>query len=110
MASKHPIQIPGFTNHQAHLYIACGDVVCGLRPPCCTSCPRLPQMATGIHQFKHQTIPQFKPPNSDPSTLSVEVAHNEKGPAMRHQNGAPTPAITNNNQPNTGVPSWPSTI
>ena len=85
MASKHPIQTPGFTNPEAHLYIACGDVVCGLRPPCFTACPRLPQAATAKHQFK--------PPNSGQSTLSVEVAHNA--------------TLT---QPDTGALSWPSTI
>ena len=75
MEAKHPVKTPNHQNTNAHLYIAFGDV-CGLRPPCCTSCPRLPQMATAKHQFKHQTIPQFKPPSSGPSTLSVEVAHN----------------------------------
>jgi hypothetical protein len=89
MESKHPIQAPNHQITKAHLYICYADVVCGLCPPCCTSCPRLPQVATAKHQYKHQ----LKPPNSGPSTLSVEVAHN----AMR-------------NQPNSGALSWPSTI
>ena len=83
MAAKHRIQTPRVTNIQAHLYIACGDVVCGLRPPCFTACPRLPQVATA------------KFPSNGPSTLSVEVAHN---------------AMPVQTQSNTGTPSWPSTI
>lgn len=97
MASDFRIQIPESTNPHAHLYVRFADVVCGLRPPCCTLCPRLPQVATAIHQSKSQSSGQ--------STLSVEVAHN----AMRHHNAALTPATTNN-PTNTGAPSWLSTI
>ena len=89
MAAKNPIQTPNHQIQNAHLYICYADVVCGLCPPCCTSCPRLPQMATA----NCQSIRQFKLPSSGQSTLSVEVAHNAMPP-----------------QTNTGVPLWPSTI
>ena len=85
MESKHPIQAPQVKKTKAHLYVRFADVVCGLCPPCCTSCPRLPQVATATRQFKH--------PISGQATLSVEVAHNAMLP-----------------QTNTGAPSWPSTI
>jgi hypothetical protein len=85
MESKHSLQAPKHQITKAHLYVRFADVACGLRPPCCTSCPRLPQVATATQQFK--------PPSSGPSTLSVEVAHN----AMLTQT-------------NTGAHSWPSTI
>jgi hypothetical protein len=98
MAAKHRIQTPRVINPKAHLYVRYADVACGLRPPCCTSCPRLPQVATATHQAK--------PPRIGQPTLSVEVAHN----AMRNYTGASTPAITRSNQTNTGAPSWPSTI
>ena len=86
MESKHPLQTAQVININAHLYVRFADVVWRLRPPCrpCRD-TRLPHMATA----KHQT----KPPNSGPSTLLVEVAHN----AMLTQT-------------NTGAPSWPSTI
>jgi hypothetical protein len=85
MESKHPIQVPQDKKTKAHLYVRFADVVWRLRPPCCTSCPRLPQIATPAHRSKH--------PISDQFTLSVEVAHNAMQP-----------------QSNTGAPSWPFTI
>ena len=57
MESKNPIQTPKHQITKAHLYVRFADVACGLRPPCCTSCPRLPQVATANCQFKHQTKP-----------------------------------------------------
>ena len=89
MESKHPIQAPRVINPKAHLYVRYADVVWRLRPPCCTSCLRLPQIATAAHQSKH--------PISDQPTLSGEVAHNGQGHAM-------LPQI------NTGAPTWPYTI
>jgi hypothetical protein len=88
MECTYPKIHPLFSLSKAHLYVRFADVVRGLHPPCCTACPRLPQVATAKLQI------------GNPSTLSVEVAHN----AMRNHTGA------HNNQTNSGAPPWPSTI
>jgi hypothetical protein len=88
MECTYPKIHPLFSFFNAHLDVRFADVVWGLHPPCCTPCPRLPLVATAKFQI------------GNPSTLSVEVAHN----AMRNHTGA------HNNQTNSGAPSWPSTI